>query len=92
MHVVLASNPAVGACTGALAIDKGEEFKMTAALHGAFHAVDQEILDKRKEEGGRDGSTGLVLLRIGTVLMLCQVLSTVLHLHAFLTDGLPNCC
>ena len=65
LHVLLASNPAIAACTGALAVDKGEEFRIAAALHGAFHAVDKEILQKSKEEDGRDGSTGLVLLRIG---------------------------
>ena len=64
--MVLASNPAIAACTGALAVDKGEEFKIAAALHGAFQAVDKEILQKSREEDGRDGSTGLVLLRIGT--------------------------
>ena len=72
---MLADNPAVGACTGALPTDKGEEFKMAAALHGAFCAVDQEILQKSKEEGGRDGSTGLVLLRVGIALLLAELLS-----------------
>lgn len=67
LHVVLASNPAMGTCTGSSAADKAEQQRMGAAFCSTFHALDKEILHKSRHSKGRDGCTGLVLLRVGEV-------------------------
>jgi hypothetical protein len=54
-------------CTGEgpPSTDAAEEAAVSAALHRSFHAMDSEILARARAEAGRDGSTGLVLLRLG---------------------------
>ena len=72
LHVVLASNPAMGTCTGSSAADKAEQQRMGAAFCSTFHALDKEILHKSRHSKGRDGCTGLVLLRVGKDLPCCS--------------------
>ena len=43
---------------------------VTGAVKHAFHLVDQEILERCRQENGRDGSCALVILRIGEMSML----------------------
>ncbi|KAL3144636.1 hypothetical protein ABBQ38_001995 [Trebouxia sp. C0009 RCD-2024] len=68
LHAILASNPTWGSCTGSAAVQQAEKQTVSAALRGAFRSLDKEILRMLKEEETQDGSTGLVLLRIGEVL------------------------
>lgn len=45
-----------------------EAERMTAALVQAFEATDHEILMRCRRDGGRDGATGVVIVRLGEVL------------------------
>lgn len=65
LHVVLASDPALRGCTGSAATQQTENHRVTAALQRVFDTIDEEILHKSRREQAQDGSTGLVLLRIG---------------------------
>lgn len=38
---------------------------MVSAVKHAFHLVDEEILQRCRQEKGRDGSCALVVIRIG---------------------------
>ena len=62
---MLASDPALHSCTGSAATQQHENQKVTAALQHAFRSIDEEILHKSRQEQAQDGSTGLILLRIG---------------------------
>jgi serine/threonine protein phosphatase PrpC len=68
--MALAQEAAVRSCTGDGfgGSEFMEEGAMGSALRRVFHAVDQEILDRARAEGGRDGATALVVLRIGSAL------------------------
>lgn len=67
MHVLLAAERGFAGCTGAAGGPgaDAEAAGMRAALESAFLAVDREILDRARREGGRDGSCALVAVRIG---------------------------
>ncbi|KAK9829310.1 hypothetical protein WJX72_005079 [[Myrmecia] bisecta] len=66
LHLLLAADPALRDSTGD-AKAQLEGLAISKALRSAFHAVDAEILDRARAEAGRDGSTGLVVLRVGEV-------------------------
>eukprot|EP00884_Botryococcus_braunii_P014428 jgi/Botrbrau1/22987/Bobra.0030s0052.2 len=70
LHMALAQEAAVRSCTGdgVGGADFVEEGAMGTALRRVFHVVDQEILDRARAEGGRDGATALVVLRVGSAL------------------------
>lgn len=70
LHVVLASDPALRGCTGSAATQQAEKHRVTAALQRVFSSIDEEILHKSRREQAQDGSTGLVLLRIGIALFV----------------------
>lgn len=78
LHAVLAQEPALRDCRGELSKspfpwdqqdsnqrESKEAHAMTNAVKHAFHLVDQEILDRCRQEQGRDGSCALVVLRVG---------------------------
>lgn len=68
--MALAQEAAVRSCTGegGPGTDFTEEGAMGGALRRVFHTVDKEILDRARAEGGRDGTTALVVLRVGSAL------------------------
>lgn len=51
---------------------------MKAALQHAFHSVDKEILQSSRQGAAQDGSTGLVLLRVGMALLLSNVMTVLM--------------
>ena len=64
--MILASQPALRDCTGdAPATDQAEQSKMAQALRSSFHTMDGEILQRARQDEGRDGSTAVVILRTG---------------------------
>ena len=77
LHKLLAQDPALrwkessaSSLLGATSLDaQDREAKACAcvdqAIRKAFFTVDREILDKSRDENGRDGSTALVVLRMG---------------------------
>ena len=66
---MLAGEVALRTCMGSgpPSMLAAEQAAMTAALSRSYHAIDREILARARSEEGRDGSTGLVLLRTGMV-------------------------
>ena len=74
---MLAQEPALRECRGEVGVgtfpwaqhaserESREAKAMSSAVKHAFKVVDEEILDRCREEQGRDGSCALVILRIG---------------------------
>lgn len=77
LHMVLAQEPALRTCTGEVGAsalpwashdgmrEAQEAADMGNAVRRAFSLVDGEILERAREEEGRDGATALIVLRIG---------------------------
>jgi hypothetical protein len=67
LHVLLAAERGVAGCRGSAggAAEEGEAEAMRAALEAAFARMDEEVLQRARSEGGRDGSCALVAVRIG---------------------------
>lgn len=87
---MLASDPALRSCTGSAATLQPENQKVSAALQRAFHSVDEDILHSSRQEQAQDGSTGLVLLRIGMP-ATCFFLDASL-LEWFIEHTAGKCC
>ncbi|KAK9845926.1 hypothetical protein WJX81_006154 [Elliptochloris bilobata] len=69
LHAVLAQDTAFAQCRGEPgASAEAETAAMRSAMTRTFAVVDGEILDRARAEDGRDGSTGLVVVRTGSVL------------------------
>lgn len=70
LHELVAGEPALRTCIGsaAPAATLQESQHMTAALVHAFEAIDHEILTRCRRDGGRDGATGIVIVRLGEML------------------------
>ena len=78
LHAVLAQEPALRDCRGDMGArnpspwaqhtserESREAKAMSSAVKHAFKLLDDEILDRCRQEQGRDGSCALVILRIG---------------------------
>lgn len=63
LHTLLAAERGFARCTGAAT--EAEAAAMTGAMENAFLALDREILDRARREGGRDGCCALVAVRVG---------------------------
>ena len=70
LHLLLAKDPALRRCNGegSQASAFQEEATMAAALKKAFRDMDDEILEESRRDGLRDGSTAVMILRLGTPL------------------------
>ncbi|KAK9822523.1 hypothetical protein WJX74_000939 [Apatococcus lobatus] len=75
LHLLLARDPALRKSTGegALASAFQEEAAMAAALKKAFQDMDEEILAESRRDGLRDGSTAVMVLRLGSALYAAHV-------------------
>lgn len=75
LHLLLARDAALRKCTGegTNASAFQEEAAMAAALKRAFLEMDEEILAESRRDGLRDGSTAVVIIRLGMVqALLCM--------------------
>lgn len=87
LHVLLAAERGFGSCCGAsTGNEEGEA--MTGALKSAFRSVDEEILNRARAEGDRDGSCALVAVRIGAPTV--SALANLSHSHRSISHGY-NC-
>lgn len=67
VHHLLREDPAIKLSTGSgpPAALAQEEERVQKALIRAFEQTDKEILERCRQEGGRSGATGVVVMRIG---------------------------
>jgi hypothetical protein len=70
LHMVFASDPALrphlGTSSGPAATSSAtEEVAVSASLRRAFLQVDNDILKQSRVDGSRDGSTALVVAKLG---------------------------
>ncbi|KAK9851327.1 hypothetical protein WJX84_001751 [Apatococcus fuscideae] len=75
LHLLLAKDPALRRCNGegSQASAFQEEATMAAALKKAFRDMDDEILEESRRDGLRDGSTAVMILRLGGALYAAHV-------------------